>query len=57
VGIAQPDIALAYPELEDMAFLIGEVGYSDSRAFTKERIQNWLAESQGKICHWFYLSK
>lgn len=50
MGIAQPDIALAYPELEDMAFLVGEVGYSDAKAFTNQRIQYWLAESWGNVC-------
>ena len=55
MGIAQPDIALAYPELEDMAFLVGEVGYSDAKAFTNRRIQNWLGDSRGKVCRRFHL--
>jgi hypothetical protein len=32
-------------------FLIGEVGYSDSGNFTRQRRIEWLRNALGKVCH------
>jgi hypothetical protein len=55
-GLKEPDISLAYVEIENMSFLVGEIGYSDSKSFAEQHVQNWLRESQGQACHILYLS-
>jgi hypothetical protein len=50
-GDLEPDIALCYLELQEMSFLIGQCGYSDTLILTKRRVENWMAEGQGKVYH------
>ena len=50
-GDKEPDIALCYPDLQEMSFLVGECGYSDTFNLTKRRVENWMTEGQGQVCH------
>jgi hypothetical protein len=50
-GDLEPDMALCYLELQEMSFLIGECGYSDTFNLTKRRVENCIAEGQGKVYH------
>ena len=45
-----PDFALGFPEIERRCFLVGETGFSDTGAFTRRRIQDWLENAAGDVC-------
>ena len=44
-----PDFALGFPEIERCWFLVGETGFSDAGALTRQRIQDWLENAAGDV--------
>jgi hypothetical protein len=44
-----PDFQIGFPGIEPMSFIVGEVGFSDSRALTNRRVLRWMVDNQGSV--------
>jgi len=47
--IRSPDISLCLDDVDENAFMIGEVGVTDSGSLTRNRVIRWLDDSEGKV--------